>query len=105
MSKERQQEALREALAIAKTRISKPRPIQLGPEFNSDPNHRGGGSYIGPNEVEPGPNDCEDCGESPEDGGFKRRTKCAHCGKLVCPWCMGHVHGRLHRATKKAQGG
>jgi hypothetical protein len=32
--------------------------------------------------------ECEDCGEE-----CRRRTRCHHCGQLVCPWCWHHVHG------------
>lgn len=31
---------------------------------------------------------CEDCGDE-----SKRRTRCLHCGKLVCSWCFNHVYG------------
>jgi formylmethanofuran dehydrogenase subunit E len=30
---------------------------------------------------------CEDCGEE-----TLRRFRCAVCKKLVCSWCIGHVH-------------
>jgi hypothetical protein len=33
---------------------------------------------------------CEGCGVEPE--GRWRRWRCVHCGKLVCAWCLGHVH-------------
>ena len=33
---------------------------------------------------------CEDCGED-----ATRRTKCKHCGQLVCGWCLTHVHAAV----------
>jgi hypothetical protein len=32
--------------------------------------------------------ECEDCGDD-----CQRRTRCPHCGQLVCGWCYSHVHG------------
>ena len=31
--------------------------------------------------------ECEDCEEM-----VTRRIRCAHCGLLVCAWCIHHVH-------------
>lgn len=39
---------------------------------------------------------CEDCGD-PVDPGH-RRFRCVDCGKLVCSWCIGHVHRRKGEA-------
>lgn len=31
---------------------------------------------------------CDDCGDE-----TRKRTRCKHCGKLVCAWCYHHIHG------------
>ena len=33
---------------------------------------------------------CEDCGDEMEKG--QRRFRCKRCNKLVCGWCLNHVH-------------
>lgn len=35
--------------------------------------------------------ECEDCHDELMDS--ERRRRCKHCGKLVCGWCLHHVHG------------
>jgi hypothetical protein len=43
------------------------------------------------------PLECEDCGElcvrlAKITAIVYKRHRCAQCKKLVCDWCMGHVH-------------
>lgn len=33
---------------------------------------------------------CEDCGDEMEKG--QRRFRCKRCNKLICGWCLNHVH-------------
>ena len=35
--------------------------------------------------------ECEDCHDEMQDS--ERRRRCKHCGKLICGWCLNHVHG------------
>lgn len=43
--------------------------------------------------------ECEDCeDEIPKP---HRRRRCKHCGLLVCPWCLHHVHNGLYVAKTK----
>lgn len=42
--------------------------------------------------------ECEECGEEIAKG--NRRRRCIDCGKLVCPWCMHHIH-ELNQAIRR----
>lgn len=42
--------------------------------------------------------ECEDCGEE-----CKRRTRCKHCGRLVCGYCRHHFHGMPHIPVDDAE--
>jgi hypothetical protein len=37
---------------------------------------------------------CQDCEEPVPVP--QRRTRCKSCGKLVCAWCLHHVHNGQH---------
>lgn len=49
--------------------------------------------------------ECEDCcveiGRGKRDG--QRRTRCKHCGLLVCGWCLHHVHNGMFIAPEKTK--
>ena len=42
---------------------------------------------------------CEDCEEEVNT----RRTRCPHCGLLVCRWCYHHGHGQMSEMLAKAR--
>lgn len=42
--------------------------------------------------------ECEDCGDEQ-----KRRTRCKHCGLLVCTWCLHHIHHAPHTRRELAE--
>jgi len=45
---------------------------------------------------------CQDCYDEIPDN--QRRRRCNNCGKLVCEWCMNHVHGLYDQTPRDILG-
>ena len=45
--------------------------------------------------------ECEGCHDEMADG--ERRRRCKHCGKLICGWCLNHVHAYVREEPSRTE--